>query len=363
MSALNAQRADNIIRNSAPIHAMGMGRNILECWESHNREANEHTTRGADRAVWFSGMAKSVRLRLQMRSSGPEPISSWIFKPDERLDDGLLHHAGARLGAHRATHSAWKHFVTAREAYGRILDVLDALEQERVMMLLPAPTGRIVCEDGAGHPAQAGRAGADRRVLCGRARHGRRRRRAVWSRQIEDVQDRRRDLPTRRWAAGRGRCVRMGRTSSGPMSATCRRTRSCSRAASAKSSHAWRPSRFQGRSRRRQDGRAHEMILAFPEGDETMLGEERNWLSGGQRQRLALARTLYRRRNCSFSTSRMAAARNGRGAVPGRTRPGAQAAPALFAARGRGQCWQDGFTDGDHLRHSGKHCGDRAANC
>ena len=36
------------------------------------------------------------------------------------------------------------------------------------------------------------------------------------------------------------------------------------------------------------------MILAFPEGYETQLGDDRNALSGGQRQRLTLARAFYR---------------------------------------------------------------------
>ena len=191
-SAMNSQRAETIIRNAPSIHAMGMGKNIVNYWQGYNSEALEHTTRGGDRAVWFTGMAKAVRLLIQVSvyATGSYLILNSSLTTGSMMACSII--LARALSPIEQLTAAWKHFVAARNMYGRITRLLDILDQDRALMLLPAPTGRLVCDDVLYIPRKRAEPALMEVLLLRRAWHGSRNClycRSFGSRQIHPLQD------------------------------------------------------------------------------------------------------------------------------------------------------------------------------
>ena len=259
-------------RNAEVVRAMGMAQRLTARWGDANRRYLESQRRAADVASGLGAGSRIVRMMLQ---SGVLAVGAYLVI-HQQASAGLI--IASSILVARAVAPVelvianWKGFVGARQSLGRLQALCDLHPAEprpdapTRARLLPQHLGPV--RRAAGHPA---RGGAGRRT-AGRRRQCPRDHRAQCLRQVLA-----RPRPGRRVAAGsrqdpsrRRRPRRTGRPrGSGAMSATCRRTSSCSPARWPRTS----PASSLGHARRiiaaARAADVHEMIVALPEGYDT----------------------------------------------------------------------------------------------
>jgi PrtD family type I secretion system ABC transporter len=294
----SVRRADLAIRNADVFHSMGMLRSFLVSWMDRNEQALEDQTRAADRNAVLYGMSKSIRLFVQILIMGG---GAYLVLLGEMTGGGMI--AASMLMARSLSPfeqaiGSWKILTAARDAYERLIKALDLVPHVEQNMRLPAPEGRVSCENIIFVPV-----GRTEPILNGI-----------------------------RFELNGGEVLGILGPSGGGKSTLCRLLVGVS-----KPSHGharldgadlfvWSPEQlgkavgylpqdvelFEGKvnsniARLQPDfdpeavveaaknAGIHEMIMRLPDGYETEIGEAGGFLSGGQRQRIGLARALYGR--------------------------------------------------------------------
>ncbi len=283
-------------RNAEVIEAMGMGPSIARQWTSINQEYLSVQRRASDAAGGLGALSKVLRLLLQ---SLVLAVGAYLVLQQQATAGVII--AGSILTSRalapvEAAIGSWRGFVGARQSQKRLTQLLEAIPAESGSMQLPVPERSLVAEHLAAPPP-----GGNALV-------------------VNDV--------SFRLEAGQGLGV-IGPSASGKSSLVRLLV------------GAWRPARgkvridgaaldqwpasmlgrhvgylpqdvelFDGTIaeniarfgedpdhaqiiRAAQAAGVHEMILRFPEGYDTRIGEGGAKLSAGQRQRIALARALY----------------------------------------------------------------------
>jgi PrtD family type I secretion system ABC transporter len=287
--------ADQAARNAPVIEAMGMLPSLVERWQTRNSEAMALQAQASDRAGLIAALSRYFRVAVYVVTLG----AGALLVLDNHLTAGMM--VGASIILSRAlapidqSIGAWRSFVSARTAFGRLIDLLNRAEERAKPTRLPDPVGEIAVEGIIWQPPAA-----KTPILRGIS-----------------------------FAVGAGEIVGViGPTGAGKTSlanllvGTWRPQRGHVRLDGADLS-IWEPEElgphigylpqdvelFSGTVRdniarlgRGEDeavvaaaqmAGAHEMILGLAEGYETQIGEDGALLSGGQRQLIALARALY----------------------------------------------------------------------
>lgn len=140
------RRVDGVMLNAEVVEAMGMRAAMRRVWLQAQAEAMSLASAAGDRAAHLAGLAKAVRLLLNLLLTGG---GAWYAIHDEitvgaMVAVGILSARG--LAPLESLIGAWKGLVASRSALQRIdLALADAPRAESAMSL-PAPAGRLVLE-------------------------------------------------------------------------------------------------------------------------------------------------------------------------------------------------------------------------
>ncbi|KZM51759.1 type I secretion system permease/ATPase [Labrenzia sp. OB1] len=133
-------------RNSEAVMAMGMQSSLTSRWDAHNSEYLSTQRTAADRTGLFGTAIKTIRFVLQSTILG---VGAWLAIKQE-ITPGVM--IAASIMTSRALApveqavAQWRGFVASRQALRRLREVLQIDEAETDKMDLPLPANRVAVE-------------------------------------------------------------------------------------------------------------------------------------------------------------------------------------------------------------------------
>lgn len=282
-------------RNAEAIEAMGMLDNVRSHWYPKHEQFLRLQTKASERASVIQASSKFVRLTFQsgILGLGAYLAIQQIITPGMMIAASIL--MGRALSPVDMAIGTWKQFISARDSYKRLSEIIRAFPEREKGMSLPVPKGRIsisnvvVVPPGStqqvlrgvnleafpGEPiAVIGPSGAGKSTLA-RAIIG------LWPPIMGAV--RLDGAETFKWNKEElGQHIGYLPQDIELLNGTI--AENIARFGEIDSESVIKAARAAG---------IHEIVLQFPKGYDTPIGEGGMILSAGQRQRVALARALY----------------------------------------------------------------------
>lgn len=287
--------ATSILRNSDAIEAMGMRTNVIGAWEQHHGAAVDLQTEASIRGNRMASIAKFIRMMLQIIIIG---VAGLLVLNNQLSAGGLIASAllmrRAVAPMDRAI-SSWKVLVKARNSLDNISTRMDEAAELNASSTLPMPDGYLSVRHASfkyprsGKPilrdvtfkAQPGEViGLAGDTAAGKSTLARL---LVGLAESSSGYVRLGGIDLARWDAHElGPFIGYLPQDTELFSGTVRQN--IARMADGDLDAVIDAAQLAG---------IHEMIMRFPDGYATEIGEDGAYLSGGQRQRVALARALY----------------------------------------------------------------------
>lgn len=287
--------ATSNLRNAEVIEAMGMLTPLMGRWYVHQAQMLQQQTKASNRAATISAVTKLVRLVIQSGSLGLGALLVIEGKATAGVMIAASILTGRAMAPVEMLIGSWKGFVSARGSYHRLRGLLAALPERPNTMSLPDPKGLLTFENTYAAPP-GGRAHIIKGVnlvivpgsvvgLIGPSASGKsslaRLMVGVWLPQIGSVR------------LDNAEFSQWNKHELGPMMGYMPQdvelfggtiAENIARFGAVDSDKVVEAARLAG---------VHEMILHFPQGYDTLIGEGGGVLSGGQRQRIGIARAIY----------------------------------------------------------------------
>ncbi len=281
-------------RNAQAVRSMGMVGNVIQRWQGLNDSVTKLQTQASRNGGLLQSLSGWLRQSMQVFIYG---VGAWLTLKGDATAGCMIAASiimGKALAPVMAGISTWKSLVEARGAWKR-LDTLFKETSKTETMDLPDPTGAISAEQAsfaiqgtailknitfALEPGESlgllGPSGAGKSTLC-RLLLG------IWPPVAGHVRLDGADIYT--WDQEKlGRHIGYLPQDVELFSATI--AENIARLEVVDSEKVIEAAKQAG---------VHELILSFPEGYDTRIGDGGRVLSGGQRQRIGLARALYRK--------------------------------------------------------------------
>ncbi|MEO1197719.1 MAG: type I secretion system permease/ATPase [Pseudomonadota bacterium] len=293
-SALSTE-TQQFLRGADLIEAMGMRRTLADRQLSAHASQLDTFGRAAHRGGMVSGMSKAVRFGVQVGILG---LGAYLVVLGELTAGGMIAASiilGRALAPAEQLIGAWKTFVSAREAYGRVRGVLRAADTAHDRTLLPAPKGDLFIDNvsyiptGGTHPivnevsmgvapgtavALVGPSGSGKSTLC---------RMIVGAIPPNSGKIRIDGAEIDAWHPEQlGRDIGYVPQGFELFQGTVRQN--ISRFTEATDKAVVEAAKLAG---------CHDMVLSLGQSYDSQVGDGGRFLSGGQRQRVALARALF----------------------------------------------------------------------
>ena len=291
---LNSE-AEKIVDQAEIVRALGMTGPMLARWGERQRRVQAATNETRDVTEVISNTTRAVRMALQILILG---FGAYLVLAGELTSGGMIAASiilGRALSPVERALGAWRSWVSARRALGRLTALFDAMPEGAERMTLPAPRGRVTLTEvrytppGSHEPilqrlefaiepgttcGVIGPSGSGKSSLC-RLIIG------AWKPSYGHVRLDGADLSS--WhpdELGRyiGYMPQEVQLFPGTVAENIARMG---------------PINAEAVARAAMLADVHEMILRMPAGYETDVGRYGSKLSGGQRQRIGLARALY----------------------------------------------------------------------
>jgi PrtD family type I secretion system ABC transporter len=143
---VSARFIDGAVRNAEVARAMGMSGDIIRRWEAGNQMVLGSQTQLGMQSTALSGLIRFVRLAAQLTQTG---VGAWLVLHNE-MGAGAMVASGMILARAFApvenAVASWKGFIETREAYRRINQLLDKQSSIGQPLNLPTPLGQLSAE-------------------------------------------------------------------------------------------------------------------------------------------------------------------------------------------------------------------------
>ncbi len=293
------QQAQNFLftnfRNAEVIEAMGMHKNIFKKWQEKYSKTLEYQILTSKRAGKIDSIIKFVRISSQSLILGLGAYLVIVNKitPGMMIMGSIL--MGRALSPIDLVINSWRQFVLARQSYYRLKELMVSYPSSSERLPLPIPKGRITVENLVVSPPGEKKeilrgvnfevSPGELIVIIGPTASGKsslaKTLVGVWKPAFGSVKLDGADLSFyNKEHLGKyiGYLPQDIELFSGTIAENIARFGEINMELVVKAS---------------MIAGVHEMILRFPNGYETEIGEGGSFLSGGQRQRIALARAIY----------------------------------------------------------------------
>ncbi|PMY44911.1 type I secretion system permease/ATPase [Pseudomonas sp. FW306-2-2C-D06C] len=295
LSIGTSQQATANLRNADAIEAMGMLAALRERWFGGHQAFLAQQNLASEKTALISAWSKGVRLALQSLVLGLGALLAvqGEITPGMMIAGSIL--MGRVLSPIDQLIAVWKQWSSARLAYGRLSEMLQANPPRPARMSLPTPKGELsveqlsACAPGSRRPALANLgftlpAGQVLGVIgpsgCGKSTLAR--------------------LLVGAWTPLAGKVRLDGaelsqwdRQQLGPHIGYLPQDIELFSGSIAENIARFQEADPQKVVQAAQQAGVHDLILRLPQGYDTLLGDDGSGLSGGQKQRVALARALY----------------------------------------------------------------------